>query len=127
MKVPINFSSLALVVNLIITPVYSVQLWNSSSALPDSIALECRNALSTNITCAQLVPANKVAQQVLYSNTDLSKLCTTTCSNALHEFQENVYDSCGDATLSFDSTNTTGAELVNPLVWAYNVTCLQDS
>ncbi|OQD80008.1 hypothetical protein PENANT_c040G01357 [Penicillium antarcticum] len=24
-------------------------------------------------------------------------------------------------------TNTTGAELVDPLVWAYNVTCLQDS
>ncbi|KAJ6151669.1 hypothetical protein N7470_006797 [Penicillium chermesinum] len=127
MEVPLNFISLALVVNLIIAPVYSVQIRNSSGAPPEGIAVGCWNALSTNITCSQLVPAYKVSQQVLYSNTDLSKLCTTTCSNSLHEFQEDVYESCGDATLSFDGRNTTAAELVDPLVWAYNVTCLQDS
>ncbi|OGE49080.1 hypothetical protein PENARI_c023G09001 [Penicillium arizonense] len=108
MKLPISLPSLVLLVSLATAPVYSVQLWNSSSALPDSIPLECRNALSTNITCPQLVSPNKVTQQVLYSPADLTKLC-------------------GNTTLSYGSTNTTGTQLVDPLVWAHNVTCLQNS
>ncbi|CAG8067732.1 unnamed protein product [Penicillium nalgiovense] len=126
MKVPISLPSLALLLSLATAPVWSVQLWDSPTDLPETIPQECRNALSKNITCPQLVPASKVTNQVLYSKADLTELCTTTCANSLNAFQQNVHDSCGDATLSYGSVNTTGARLTDPLLWAYNVTCLQD-
>ena len=127
MKASISLPSLFLLLNLATAPVWSKQLWDSPTDLPESIPQACRDALSKNITCSQLVSANKVTNQVLYSKADLTELCTTTCANSLNAFQQNVRDSCGDATLSYGSVNTTGAQLTDPLVWAHNATCLRDS
>ncbi|KAL4767932.1 hypothetical protein BDW60DRAFT_226112 [Aspergillus nidulans var. acristatus] len=117
----------ALLLALGAVPSWSAQLFYSPDDLPDTIPQSCRVALSQNITCTQLVTANKVANQVLYSQAELTDLCIATCANSLKSFQQNVHDSCGTGNLTYSGISTTGAQLADPLVWAYNVTCLKDA
>ncbi|KAL4993233.1 hypothetical protein BDV10DRAFT_190164 [Aspergillus recurvatus] len=117
----------ALLLALGAVPSWSAQLFYSPDDLPDTIPQSCRVALSQNITCTQLVTANKVANQVLYSQAGLTDLCIATCANSLKSFQQNVHDSCGTGNITYSGISTTGAQLADPLVWAYNVTCLKDA
>jgi hypothetical protein len=117
----------ALLLALGAVPSWSAQLFYSPDDLPDTIPQSCRVALSQNITCTQLVTANKVTNQVLYSQAGLTDLCIATCANSLKSFQQNVHDSCGTGNLTYSGISTTGAQLADPLVWAYNVTCLKDA
>ncbi|KAL4737492.1 hypothetical protein BDV11DRAFT_171946 [Aspergillus similis] len=97
------------------------------SVLLLALGASCRVALSQNFTCTQLVTANKVTNQVLYSQAELTDLCTTTCANSLKSFQQNVHDICGSENLTYTGISTTGPQLADPLVWASNVTCLKDA
>lgn len=122
-----DLTRLALGLAVIPKPAWSLHLWNSPKELPESFPDACRSALSRNITCSQLVPGIKAASQAPYGEAELGKLCIVACSNSLKQFQQGVYDGCGDQALTFNGTSTTGPQLADPLVWAHNVTCLQDS
>ncbi|KAL4805718.1 hypothetical protein BDV18DRAFT_139700 [Aspergillus unguis] len=125
MKIPMHISLLTLQLS-ISGPSYALQLWYSPDDVPDTFPQACRVALSQNITCSELVSGSKVAAQQLYSTSELNEYCTTSCAESLQQFQQGVHDGCGDQILSHGSISTTGAQLADPLVWAYNVTCLKD-
>jgi hypothetical protein len=63
--------------------------------------------------------------QRLLNDATLTGLCTTTCSDSLFNFQTQVDTACGTEAYTFTGNITqTVQSFVNPLVWAYNVSCL---
>ncbi|ETS82828.1 hypothetical protein PFICI_04704 [Pestalotiopsis fici W106-1] len=105
-----------------------IQLFDSTSAVPSSIPADCATALTANITCEVLVSAASVSNQQYIDVATLDSLCTTTCSQSLLSFQQDVESTCGSAPYAFDETrNQTISSVVDPLVWAYNVACLSSS
>lgn len=127
MQLSITSVRLVLQLAVIATPTWSIHLWDSPGDLPVSVSDACRTALSQNITCSQLISGSKVAAQVPYSKEELTRLCTTSCSDSLKEFEQEVRAGCGNQTLTFNGTSITAAQLAEPLAWAHNVTCLRDT
>jgi hypothetical protein len=105
----------------------AVQLFPSAAAVPPSIPAACATALSTNITCQELVPAAYISAQRLLDNATLTGLCTPACADSLLAFQAQVDAACGTESYTFSANvNQKVQQIVDPLVWAYNVSCLKD-
>lgn len=117
---------------LLLRNVCAVQLFPSAGSMSTAIPAACRNALSTNITCNALIPASFVAAQRPLTTSTLEDVCTSSCSQSLLSFQNAVDSACGDTpyefyALSNSTVSTTADNLISPLIWAHNVTCLQDN
>ena len=131
-KMAFTLLPVSLLLNLLLLRnVYAIQLFPSAESMPTTIPAACRKALSTNITCNPLVPASFVAAQRPLTNSTLKDVCATSCSQSLVSFQQAVNSACGDTSYEFyalsnSTVSTTADKLVCPLVWAHNVTCLQD-
>jgi len=82
-------------------------------------------------SCNALIPTNFVVTQRSLMNTTLMDICATSCSPSLLSFQMAVESACGDTpykfhALSNSTVSSTADKHVRPVVWAHNVTCLQD-
>ncbi len=113
-------------------PVAAVQIWGPSpAAIPLSVPPYCRAALVQNITCPnQLITAPDAAGGMSLSGADAIEYCTAGCYSSLKAFQARVAKDCGalQYTLYANSTVTQSpSALADSLVWAYNVSCIQDS
>lgn len=65
-------------------PTYSIKIWASPGDLPTAIPVNCRNALSQNITCSpDLVSARSIAAGRGLDLVTLESYCTTDCYNSL--------------------------------------------
>ncbi len=65
-------------------PTYSIKIWASPGDLPTAIPVNCRNALSQNITCSpDLVSARSIAAGRGLDVATLESYCTTDCYNSL--------------------------------------------
>lgn len=63
---------------------YSIKIWASPGDLPTAIPVNCRNALSQNITCSpDLVSARSIAAGRGLDVATLNSYCTTDCYNSL--------------------------------------------
>ncbi|KAF6233163.1 hypothetical protein HO173_008707 [Letharia columbiana] len=109
----------------------SVQLWSSPDALPPSMPSGCRIALSQNISCSPaLVSPQFAAGGRALDPTTLGQYCTTLCYQSLQTFKTKVDAQCGDTNYQMFANSTlsqSGASIADPLAWAYNVICVQDS
>jgi hypothetical protein len=74
---------LALVANLAQGVVADVQFFASPSALPDTIPLDCRTALSANISCPVLISANDLLSTAATNETILREYCDCNCTESL--------------------------------------------
>lgn len=102
-----------------------IQLFSALSAVPSSIPSACASALIANITCQQLIPASYITAQRSLNDATLTGLCTTTCSDSLSAFHSQVNAQCGTESYTFAGNLTqTIQDFVDPLVWAYDVSCL---
>lgn len=127
MRRSIYCANIPFILPLLIIGVDAVQLFSSAGAVPTAIPATCTTALSVNITCPELVPAAFISAQKSLDNATLAGLCTPTCSKSLLAFRAQVDQSCGTESYAFTSTvNQTVQQIVDPLVCAYNVSCLMD-
>lgn len=75
---------LTLTLSLLFLPAYSIQIWASPGDLPTAIPVNCRNALSLNITCSpDLVSARSIAAGRGLDVATLKSYCTPDCYNSL--------------------------------------------
>jgi hypothetical protein len=125
LRLSLHVLNSAIALLLFINGGISIQLFGSVDAVPSAIPANCATASSANITCSQFVPASFVSSQGYLDNSTLQSLCTTTCTNSLLSFQTDVYSTCGTGAYTFaGNTTQTVQQIVDPLVWAYNVSCL---
>ncbi|KAK3934138.1 hypothetical protein QBC46DRAFT_274422 [Diplogelasinospora grovesii] len=105
---------------------FAAQLFSNASSLPSSASAACASALMSNITCSQLISPLYISNGGYLDVGTLTSLCTSTCSSALSSFQSTAESSCGTAAYSFPGNySQTVPAIVDPVVWAYNVACLQ--
>ncbi|KAL2060600.1 hypothetical protein VTL71DRAFT_9241 [Oculimacula yallundae] len=110
--------------------VLSIQLWSSPGALPTTIPAGCRSALSQNITCSQLVTPSFISAGRSLSINASKLFCTDACYTSLQAYKTNVDSRCGSTLYRMYANSTfnqSGMAVADPLSWAYNVTCIQDS
>lgn len=123
---------IALALALVWQPVAATQIWKSASDIPSAVPLACRQALSTNITCpGTLVRAQDVTNGAALNKETSALYCTTECHDSLKSFQEGVDTNCGRDTqyvLNMGSaTQQFPAEIADELLWAYRVSCIEDT
>ncbi|KAL4936502.1 hypothetical protein BDV06DRAFT_233336 [Aspergillus oleicola] len=115
---------------LLILPASGIQIW-SSPDIPDAVPLACREALAYNITCANaLVRAQDVTNGAALPKEEAELYCTKGCQSSLEAFQQEVSKTCGDGGYVLHKKSTTKQyplALAHKLIWAYNISCLQDS
>jgi hypothetical protein len=139
---------LVLIQVLLFSSVSGIQIWSSPGALPTTIPASCRAALSQNITCdPQLITATFVSAGRALDNGTATEYCTLSCYSSLQvdkpmnfyicqitdnghvDFQVYVDLRCGNTLYNMYANSTfqqSGAQVANPLAWAYNVTCIKD-
>lgn len=101
-----------------------VQLFNSSD-VPSSVPSACASALIKDVDCSQFVSASYVSNQRFIEEATLETLCTSTCASSISSFQSGVEFACGTTAYEFDGNITqTVQSIVDPLLWAYNVSCI---
>ncbi|KAL4940189.1 hypothetical protein BDV06DRAFT_197177 [Aspergillus oleicola] len=110
----------------------AVQLWSNPSEIPTAVPLACREALSADIACPNnLIRAQDVANGAALTPEAATLYCTFECWDSLKGFQEGVYTDCGQNTEyilnSGSATKQFPAAIADELVWAYNVSCIEDS
>lgn len=108
----------------------ATQLWTIPGAIPTTVPAACRAVLVQNITCANnLVTASQVSNGMSLMGDEAAQYCTAECYSSLRTFQTNVDAKCGDTMYAMYANSTlvqSGASLADGLVWAYNVSCIQD-
>ncbi|ESZ90353.1 LysM domain-containing protein [Sclerotinia borealis F-4128] len=111
--------------------VSGIQIWSSPGALPTTIPASCRAVLSQNITCnPQLINAAFISAGRALDNVTATEYCTPTCYSSIKTFKTNVDLRCGSTSYAMYANSTfeqSGAQIADPLAWAYNVTCIEDS
>ncbi|KAJ5715266.1 uncharacterized protein N7483_012447 [Penicillium malachiteum] len=83
----------------------AMQLFNTT---PSGVPVACGDALTTNITCNQLVPVPVIVNQ----------------QDSLYQIRNAAESACGTDVYSFSGVNQTVQSFLDPLTWAYNVSCL---
>lgn len=79
----VQFCSI-LTIPLFFLPAYSIKIWASPGDLATEIPVNCRHALSQNITCSpDLVSARSIAAGRGLDVATLESYCTTDCYNSL--------------------------------------------
>ena len=117
--------------SLLVGNVLAIQIWPSPGAIPTTVPAACRAALVQNLTCSDyLMTAQKAADGEALVGDLAKSYCTNDWYSSLQTFQTNTKSRCGD-TLYTLYPNTTVQQSVtllsDGLVWAYNLTCIQDS
>jgi len=103
----------------------AVQIFQGAGAVPSAVPAACATTLIANVSCQQFVPAAYISAQRSMDNATLTYLCTSTCTTSLLQFQAQVEEACGTESYAFSTTvNQTVQQIVDPLIWAYNVSCL---
>ncbi|KAJ5937128.1 hypothetical protein N7454_003574 [Penicillium verhagenii] len=97
------------------------QLFN---ATPSGIPTTCGDALMANITCDQLYPVSAISNQQYIWNKTLESICVSDCKDSLYDYRTNVESACGTTVYDFSGVNQTVQSFLDPLTWAYNVSCL---
>lgn len=83
---------LTLTLMFFFSPAYSIKIWASPGDLPPAIPVNCRNALSQNITCSpDLVSARSIAAGRGLDVATLKIYCTTDCYNSLQVNTESFH------------------------------------
>lgn len=78
------YSILTLPIFFFLPTTYSIKIWASPGDLPTAIPVNCRNALSQNISCSpDLVSARSIAAGRSLDVATLGSYCTTDCYNSL--------------------------------------------
>lgn len=92
---------LTLTLPLFFLPAYSIKIWASPGDLPTAIPVNCRNALSQNITCSpDLVSARSIAAGRGLDVATLKSYCTPDCYNSLQvEAELSHFARLGEGTL----------------------------
>ncbi len=104
----------------------AVQLFSNASSLPSSASAACASALMANITCSQLIAPLYISGGGYVDAGALSSLCTSACASALSSFQSHAETACGTAAYNFPANLSRSIPaIVDPVVWAYKVACLQ--
>ncbi|KAL4782868.1 hypothetical protein BJX76DRAFT_358502 [Aspergillus varians] len=116
---------------LVIIPAAAIQIWPSSSDIPNAVPLSCRQALASNITCANsLVRAQDVINGAALPKEQAELYCTAECQKSLDNFRHNVNSTCGEKEYVLNHHATVKQyplALADGLIWAYNVSCIRDS
>lgn len=123
---------IALALALVWQPVTATQVWKSPSDIPSAVPLACRQALSTNITCSgTLIRAQDVINGAALNEEASARYCTSECHDSLKSFQEGVDTNCGRNTqyvLNMGSaTEQFPSAIADELLWAYRVSCIEDT
>lgn len=109
----------------------AIQIWKNPDEIPTAVPVDCRGALSYNITCANsLVTAQNAANGAALVGVAAKAYCTEECHDSLKTFQGDVLSSCGEKEYLLYENSTTKqspAGLADGLAWAYDLTCIQDS
>ena len=128
MMVPNMPSSLwaALLLCRLMPTALAVQLFSNASSLPSSASSACALALMADVDCSQLVAPLYISGGGYLDAGALGTLCTSTCASALSSFQLDTEKACGTAAYTFPGNySRTVPNIVDPVVWAYKVACLQ--
>jgi len=109
----------------------TTQIFSGPDMIPNSVPIACRNALSANISCPLLYSATFVSNVRPVSGAVLNALCTSDCASSLTSFSQAAQSACGSTPYEFfanfnTNSSYTAAQVVDPFLWAYNVTCLTD-
>ncbi|KAJ5719736.1 hypothetical protein N7493_007314 [Penicillium malachiteum] len=99
----------------------ALQLFNTT---PSGVLSACGDALTTNITCDELISVPVISNQQYIGNTTLESLCAADCRESLYKFRNRAESACGTDVYSFSGVNQTVQSFLDPLTWAYNVSCL---
>lgn len=99
----------------------ALQLFN---ATPSGIPSACGDALVTNITCDQLYSVSAVSNQQFIGNKTLEAICVSNCRDSLYDYHDQVESACGTEVYDFAGVNQTVQNFLDPLTWAFNVSCL---
>lgn len=99
----------------------AMQLFNTT---PSGVPSACGDALTTNITCNELVSVPVITNQQYIGNTTLESLCAADCRDSLYQFRNEAESACGTDVYNFSGINQTVQSFLDPLTWAYNVSCL---
>lgn len=109
----------------------AIQIWNSTDITSTSVPSGCRDALTYNITCSgNLVTAQDAQRQSALTGDAAKEYCTQECHDSLQTFQKNINSGCGTKQYELYQNVTTKASpavLADGLMWAYELTCIQDS
>ena len=97
------------------------QLFNST---PSGIPSTCGNALVKNITCDELYSVSPIANQQYIGNKTLESICVPGCKDSFRDYRTSVESACGTTVYDFSGVNQTVQSFLEPLSWAYNVSCL---
>ncbi|KAJ5864836.1 uncharacterized protein N7529_006752 [Penicillium soppii] len=99
----------------------ALQLFN---ATPSGIPSACGDALVTNITCDQLYSVSAVSNQQFIGSKTLEAICVSNCRDSLYDYHDQVESACGTEVYDFAGVNQTVQNFLDPLTWAFNVSCL---
>lgn len=97
------------------------QLFNST---PASIPSTCGDALVRNLTCDELFSVSAIASQQYIGNRTLEAICVPDCKDLFYGYRSTVKNVCGTTVYDFSGVNQTVQSFLDPLAWAFNVSCL---
>ncbi|KAJ5890443.1 uncharacterized protein N7473_006671 [Penicillium subrubescens] len=99
----------------------AIQLFNST---PSGIPSTCGDALVRDITCDELYSVSTIANQQYIGNKTLESICIPDCKKSFNDYRTSVETACGTTVYDFSGVNQTVQSFLDPLTWAYNVSCL---
>lgn len=109
------------------TAVHAIHIWPTPDDLPSSIPESCRAALFQDLTCnGSLITGQSLGAGRLFDNFTLANYCLPLCLESLLTFKKNIDVECGNTAYQMDAESSpqTGPSIADPLVWAYNISCL---
>ncbi len=115
----------------IATTAGALRYFTTPSEISTSVPLECRMPLTKDITCDVddlITPTDVLYGQVVVGG-HAAAYCAAACKNSLKAFQKAVASGCGHTPYKVWPDMAEGQsvqEVVNGLVWAQELLCLQD-
>lgn len=115
----------------IATATEALQWWKTPGQIPTSVPARCRVPLTQNITCDvdDLVTPTRVFYGETVVGGHAEVYCAATCRNSLKAFQKAVTSGCGHTPYKLWEDQAVGQsvqEVVDGIVWAQDLLCMQD-
>lgn len=123
----VNVGLLGLI--LLAQEITAIRLWANTHSFSDDVPTACQTALMFDVKCANyLVTARDVANGAALVGDLASQYCTQECHDSIDKFQRDVHLACGTKAYQLFKTSTARAvpaDIVNGLMWAYRLSCIQ--
>ena len=97
-------------------------------ALFTDASISCLQAFNTSINCVDTVQLLAFdLEYLLWSESDLSSLCTSACSSSLTALESAVSSACGDYEFDFNAGQMTAVQVVDLYIFKYQLSCLTNT